>query len=260
VRIGGSPRFGERSYVRKVPSKDMDPSYSLTQFALWAVRGPPTIRPLICPSQGSTKGNTIMIDVKKVTALQRDTVVRWHVSPIENPYDGIMAIVCQQHSFNFLLWHEEDIARSPDAGDKKIAQVKRNIDKLNQQRNDWIEKIDDWITGYLDQHGITAAEDATLNTETPGSAFDRLSILSLRIYHMEEQLDRTDASAEHIQSVEKKLAVCHLQLDDLSGALKQLLDGILSGRKRHRTYRQFKMYNDPALNPYLYKSQLRRAG
>jgi hypothetical protein len=201
-----------------------------------------------------------MIDVKKVTALQRDTVVRWHIEAVENPYDGVLSIACQQHSYNFRLWHQEDIARSHDVGDAKIAEVKRNIDKLNQQRNDWIEKIDDWISQYLDENSITADHDAKLNTETPGSVIDRLSILSLRIYHLEEQLDRTDVSDEHVESVEKKLAVCHLQLDDLSGALEQLVADIQIGRKRHRTYRQFKMYNDPALNPYLYQTQRRRAG
>lgn len=201
-----------------------------------------------------------MIDVQKVTALQRDTVVRWHIEAVENPYDGVLAIACQQHSYNFRLWHQEDIARSHDVGDAKIAEVKRNIDKLNQQRNDWIEKIDDWISQYLDENSVTADPDATLNTETPGSVIDRLSILALRIYHLEEQLDRTDVSNEHVESVEKKLAVCQLQLDDLSGALEQLVADIHSGHKRHRTYRQFKMYNDPALNPYLYQTQRRRAG
>lgn len=201
-----------------------------------------------------------MIDVKKVTALQRDTVVRWHVGPVENPYEGLLSIVCQQHSYNFRLWHEEDIARSRDVGDAKVAQVKRNIDKFNQQRNDWIEKIDDWVSQYLDENQISADQEATLNTETPGSVIDRLSILSLRIYHLEEQLDRSDVSIEHVKSVEQKLAVCHLQLDDLSGALEQLIGDIHSGCKRHRTYRQFKMYNDPSLNPYLYESQRRRAG
>lgn len=201
-----------------------------------------------------------MIDVEKVIALQRDTVVRWHLEAIENPYDGVLSIICQQHCFNYLLWHEEDVARSHDVGDAKIAEVKRNIDRLNQQRNDWIEKIDDWITNCLDQNATIAGQDAALNTETPGSAIDRLSILALRIYHLEEQLSRTDVSTEHLESVQNKIAVCNLQLDDLAGALAKLLADIASGKNRHRTYRQFKMYNDPALNPYLYQIQRRRAG
>lgn len=200
-----------------------------------------------------------MIDVAQITRLHREMVIRWHHQPIDNPYHGILGIVCTQHSFNFLLWHEEDIARSPDAPDSKIAQVKRTIDRYNQQRNDWIERIDDWITEWLDQHGVRPPAGAPLNTETPGSAIDRLSILALRIYHLEEQTQRTDVSAEQIESVRRKLEICWTQHADLSRSLQQLMDDIAAGRKRHRTYRQLKMYNDPALNPYLYRAQ-RRAG
>jgi hypothetical protein len=201
-----------------------------------------------------------MIDVKQVTDLHRETVIRWHEQEIDNPYDGVMEVICKQHSFNFLLWHEEDIARSPDVGDTRVAQVKRAIDGYNQQRNDWIEKIDDWISGYLDQQQIKTDADAPLNTETPGSVIDRLSILSLRIFHLEEQAQRSDATTEHVESVQQKIAVCLLQHYDLSTSLSQLLDDILTGRKRHKTYRQFKMYNDPTLNPYLYQAQQRLAG
>lgn len=193
-----------------------------------------------------------MIDVKQVTELQREAVIRWHEQPIDNPYNGLLGIVCQQHGFNFQLWHEEDIARSPDVGDQRIAEVKRAIDHLNQQRNDWIEKIDDWITEEIVRRAVVPVADAPLNTETPGSAIDRLSILALRIFHLDEQARRSDVSAEHLESVQQKMAVCLLQHDDLSTALGQLLADITAGRRQHRTYRQFKMYNDPALNPYLY--------
>lgn len=198
-----------------------------------------------------------MIDVKKVLQLHANTVARWHEEEIDNPYDGVMSIVCRQHQFNFLLWHEEDIARSPDVGDKKIAAVKRAIDGYNQNRNDWIEKVDDWITGELLERRIAHAEDARLNTETPGSTIDRLSILSLRIYHLDEQLQRKDASSEHLQSVERKLAIAREQMHDLSQSLVELLEDIEAGAKRHKTYRQMKMYNDPSMNPYLYQ---RKAG
>lgn len=195
-----------------------------------------------------------MFDVKQIARLHRETVVRWHRQEVDNPYDGLLGLVFRQHRFNFLLWHEEDIARSPDVPDARIAQVKRAIDRFNQQRNDGIEKIDDAIAEYLAQRAIEPRPEARLNTETPGSAIDRLSILSLRIYHLEEQLDRSDVSAEHLESVERKLEICRLQMDDLAQSLAELLEDILAGRKRHRTYRQFKMYNDPALNPYLYES------
>lgn len=200
-----------------------------------------------------------MLDVEELRQMHEFLVDRWHQQEVDNPYDGIQAIVCQQHAFNFLLWHEEDIARSPNVGDEKIAAVKRAIDGYNQNRNDWIEKIDDAVTDWLGEIGMEADEAAPLNTETPGSAVDRLSIMSLRLYHLHEQIERTDVEPAHIESVQHKIAVCRLQQADLSQSLQELLDDIRCGRKRHRTYRQFKMYNDPALNPYLY-DQVRKAG
>lgn len=198
-----------------------------------------------------------MFDVAQVTELHRIQVERWHTQPVDNRYDGFLAVVCTQHGFNFLLWHEEDIARSPDVTDTRIAEVKRAIDRYNQQRNDWIEKLDDWITEEVQRRGIQATSEATQNTETPGSVIDRLSVLSLRIYHLEEQLQRTDVSAEHLESVQRKVATCRIQHADLSLALSQLIGDIVAGRKRHKTYRQFKMYNDPTLNPYLYAAPRR---
>src|SRR5262245_18412639 len=135
-----------------------------------------------------------MFAVKQITDLHQSTVELWHQQEITNPYDGLLHVVCEQHKFNFLLWHEEDIARSPDVSDAQIAQVKRAIDRYNQQRNDWIEKIDDWLTEQTTQRRITPTPDARLNTETPGSAVDRLSILALRLYHLEEQSRRADAT------------------------------------------------------------------
>ena len=122
-----------------------------------------------------------MIDVKGITDLHQDLVVRWHHEEVDNTFDGLLGIVCQQFGYNFRLWHQEDIARSPDVSDAEIAQVKRTIDRLDQQRNDWIEKIDDYLTETLEQQQIAPPPDARLNTETPGSVIDRLSILALRI-------------------------------------------------------------------------------
>jgi hypothetical protein len=203
-----------------------------------------------------------MIDVSIVNEFHIASVSRWHKEPIDQPYGDPMlavesvgnplAIICQQHQFNYLLWHEEDIARSTDVSDAQIAQVKRNIDKYNQARNDWIEKVDDWITADLERKGILPAPDAKLNTETPGSATDRLSIMALRIYHLEEQLERTGIDQAHIEKVSHRLAVCRMQFADLSNSLRELLADIYAGNKKHKTYRQMKMYNDPSLNPYLY--------
>ncbi|HEY2881359.1 MAG TPA: DUF4254 domain-containing protein, partial [Pirellulales bacterium] len=162
--------------------------------------------------------------------------------------------------FNFLLWHEEDIARSPSVGDAKIAAVKRAIDGYNQKRNDAIERIDDFLKNELETRRIVLAGTAKLNTETPGQAIDRLSILALRVYHMQEQLERDDVDSDHVKRVQSKLQILHTQHDDLSSALQELLDDIFAGRKRLKLYRQFKMYNDPTLNPYLYQGGLRKAG
>jgi len=196
-----------------------------------------------------------VIDLAEIVELQRNLVVRWHQQDVDNSYDGLLGIVCRQMGYNFLLWHEEDIARSPDVSDARIAQVKRAIDRYNQQRNDWIEKIDDWITDRLAELHIMSAGATPQNTETLGSTIDRLSILALRIFHLEEQRDRADASADHRQSVSRKLAIALEQLADLSRAAQELADDLFHGRKRHKTYRALKMYNDPALNPYLYQAQ-----
>src|SRR5437667_1856055 len=198
---------------------------------------------------------TLMISVESITNLHRDCISRWHQQPIDNPREGFLQVACEQLSYNFRLWHEEDKARSPTASDAEIAQVKRAIDKLNQQRNDWIEKLDDWITDELARRSVVAPATAPQNTETLGSTIDRLSILALRIYHLIEQRDRADASPEHREGVARKLAVALAQHDDLSRAAQQLADDLFAGRKRHKTYRQLKMYNDPSLNPYLYQAK-----
>lgn len=195
-----------------------------------------------------------MESIATLTQLHRDLCVRWHAQPVDNPYDGLLGLVCQQFGFNFLLWHEEDIARSRDVTAERIAEVKRAIDGYNQKRNDFIERMDDWITEELTRRGVVAGADARQNTETAGSAIDRLSILTLRIYHLHEQRDRADATAEHRQNVAVKLAIALAQFDDLSRSAQELLDDLFAGRKRHKTYRQLKMYNDPTMNPYLYQA------
>jgi len=194
-----------------------------------------------------------MISIADLTGLQADCVRRWHEQPIGNPHEGFAAIVVEQLAYNFRLWHEEDKARSPSASDAEIAAVKRAIDKLNQQRNDGIEKLDDWITAELASREIVAAPTAPQNTETLGSTLDRLAILALRIYHLAEQRDRAGANEEHRQTVGRKLAVALSQHEDLSRSAQQLADDLIAGRKRHKTYRQLKMYNDVTLNPYLYE-------
>src|SRR5688572_2830872 len=155
-----------------------------------------------------------MISLPAITNLHKDCIARWHEQPIDNPYEGFLATVCEQLSYNYRLWHEEDKARSPTASDAEIAQVKRAIDKLNQQRNDGIERLDDWFTEELGRRGVAAASSAPQNTETLGSTIDRLAILGLRIYHLIEQRDRPEATPEHRENVSRKLAIALAQHDD----------------------------------------------
>lgn len=196
-----------------------------------------------------------MFNVDEILALHQTTVALWHQQPIENNQDGWLQVVCQQHQYNYELWHQEDIARSPDVNDQMIAGVKRAIDRLNQLRNDWIERLDDWISERLAEKQITPQDGARQNTETPGSCIDRLSILALRLYHLREQLERTDVDQAHLEKVQQRLAIGEAQRRDLSQGLRELFDDLVAGKKRHRTYRQMKMYNDPTLNPYLYKAK-----
>lgn len=194
--------------------------------------------------------------VQQITELHRDAVCRWHDTGVDNRYTGLLAIVCEQHQYNYLLWHEEDVARSPDVGDQKIAQVKRAIDRYNQQRNDAIERVDEALLASLATAGIKPQHGAPLNTETPGSAIDRLSIMALRIYHLEEQAARSDVDAAHQQKVAERLSRCRVQHADLAWSLGELIADLQAGRKQLKVYRQMKMYNDPTLNPYLYRTRL----
>jgi hypothetical protein len=196
-----------------------------------------------------------MIDVQAIRELHQTTVARWHEQEVDNSYEGFLRLVCSQHQQNFRLWHQEDIARSPHASSADLAAVKRAIDKLNQQRNDLIERLDDAIVAELAAARLQPRPEARLNTETPGSAIDRLSILALRLYHMEEQSRRSDASDAHVVKAKARLEVLYQQQQDLCSSLGELLDEIFAGRKRLKVYRQFKMYNDPTMNPYLYAAR-----
>lgn len=155
---------------------------------------------------------------------------------------------------NYLLWHEEDKARRTDVSESVIAGVKRRIDQLNQQRNDLIEQLDSEILAWLEGKNLPSTSNQT-NSETPGSIVDRISILSLKVYHMEEDAQRSDIDAAHRENSTQKCAVLKLQRTDLFAALRTLIADYLASKKLMRLYRQFKMYNDPTLNPELYKKR-----
>jgi len=198
-------------------------------------------------------------DVATVGTLLAHLVDHWHHFDPEHSEEGLRGRVCDLHRYNFLLWHEEDIARSPRVTDGRIAQVKRAIDRYNQLRNDSIEKVDDWLVADLASRGIVAPAGAPAATETPGAAVDRLSILELRRYHMREQVDRTDATPEHRAKAAQRLAILDLQRGHLVEATDRLLVEIYAGERPLRVFRQMKMYNDPTLNPYLYAAGTKAA-
>jgi hypothetical protein len=147
-------------------------------------------------------------------------------------------------------WHLEDIIRDPAIDPAKALIIKRTIDKSNQDRTDLVELIDSYfLEKYKD---VRVTEDATINTESPAWAIDRLSILALKIFHMQEEVNRKDADEAHRQTAQQKLNVLLEQKTDLSTAIDQLLQDIESGKKYMKVYKQMKMYNDPSLNPVLY--------
>ena len=163
---------------------------------------------------------------------------------------GVWRWIDANHRFNNLLWDEEDRARRLDVGSDDIAASKRLIDRHNQLRNDAVEAIDEAILAEL----ATVAHDdhARLSSETAGAMIDRLSILALKIFHMRKQTRRPDASTAHIDTCRAKLLRLTAQRNDLACCLDQLLNEAQSGHAYFKVYRQFKMYNDPSLNPYLY--------
>jgi hypothetical protein len=164
--------------------------------------------------------------------------------------EGVWRYIELNHRYNSLLWDEEDLARRKEVPNSAIAANKRAIDTYNQKRNDATEKIDEALLGRLAK--VIPATDAWHNSETAGSIIDRLSILALKVYAMRLQSERSDAMPEHVATCREKLERLIIQRANLQRCLDTLLVQAAEGRAFWRIYRQFKMYNDPALNPYLY--------
>lgn len=175
--------------------------------------------------------------------------------PIPNPYaEGTIEyeLYCKNW-IDTVQWHLEDIIRDPQIDPSEALVIKRRIDKSNQDRTDLVERIDSYFLSLFQD--VKPQPDARINTESPAWAIDRLSILHVKLWHMQEQVDRKDVSAEQHEKCMAKLAVLKEQLEDLTTSIQQLLDDYSSGVRVMKVYRQMKMYNDPTLNPVLYNKK-----
>jgi hypothetical protein len=195
------------------------------------------------------------LGARELTAFHdsRHAIAGWAKSGAAGHRSGLWQAVEDNHRCNCLLWDEEDLARRKNVPDSEIAGNKRFIDAHNQKRNDSIERIDEHLLGLFP--GTT--EYARLSSETPGAMTDRLSILSLRVHHMRLQTLRTDVASAHIENCRSKLNRLHEQRTDLAACLDRLLAECARGESRFKVYRQFKMYNDPKLNPAIYGEKSR---
>ena len=190
------------------------------------------------------------MQLPEIAKLQDDFTTRWHSDPNVGAGSGLEALVIEQHRQNFALWHQEDHARAPRASSDEIAQTKRAIDGLNQVRNDLVEAIDRELLQQLETARVKLAGE--LHSETPGMIVDRLSILSLKIFHTREQMQRTDVERAHVERNRERLEVLLRQRQDLAECLAALWRDVQRGRRHFKLYRQVKMYNDPELNPAIY--------
>jgi Protein of unknown function (DUF4254) len=196
-----------------------------------------------------------MLSASEITALHDQLTHRWHqpdadsFAPAEN---GWLERVARQHRANFDLWHIEDEARTPGATDADLAGVKRRIDTTNQSRNDLAEDLDRILLEWLGDRQLPNPK-AALQSESPGLIIDRLSILALKIYHTHEEATRALAPPGHAERNHERLLILQEQRDDLARCLDALWRDTLAGTRRFKLYRQLKMYNDPTLNPAIYR-------
>ena len=205
-----------------------------------------------------------MLSAAAIVDLQDQRTRTWHLQPAlpdEPPKEGAnadaesgwLAAIARQHRANFDLWHIEDEARAPGATDAELAGVKRRVDQTTQRRNDLTEELDRTLLGWLATERLPNPQ-APLHSESPGLIVDRLSILALKIYHTTEEAERAGAPVGHAERNRGRLAILEEQRADLAGCLDALWSETLAGARRFKLYRQLKMYNDPSLNPAIYRN------
>ena len=196
----------------------------------------------------------ILNSVTDITTLQRDCIINWKRTGIEHHQQGFLALVEENHAFNYQLWHAEDRARREDMGTIFVYDAKREIDHCNQQRNNRMEAMDEYLFKKLEPAPPTTCP---VHSETPGMIIDRLSILALKSYHMALQVNRTDVDTAHQHTCLNKFNTIEQQQQQLQLCLQQLLEAIANKTRTFRVYHQLKMYNDPTLNPELYSTDAR---
>jgi KaiC/GvpD/RAD55 family RecA-like ATPase len=200
-----------------------------------------------------------MLSAEECYAVFQKSIDDYHLrddvdTPMKNPFPqgSFESLLYVKNWIDTVQWHLEDIIRNPEINPVDALAIKRRIDKSNQDRTDTVEKMDDFFLEAFREVRVTP--DARINSETPAWLLDRMSILMLKIYHMKEQTERKDVSAQHLERCRQRVVVLEEQKEDMHRAFTELIEDIGSGRRRFKVYRQMKMYNDSSLNPVLYKS------
>ncbi len=209
-----------------------------------------------------------MLSANEIVSLHDELTRAWHYLTRESD-EGAQPhleassdwadLVTRQHRANFDLWHIEDEARAPGVTEAELADVKRQVDLTNQRRNDLAEELDRMLIAWLESNGLPNC-NAPLHSESPGLIIDRLSILALKIYHTREEAERTAAPAGHAERNRERLGILTEQRADLANCLDDLWRETLTGTRRFKLYRQMKMYNDPSLNPAVYRKLVKEPG
>jgi hypothetical protein len=205
---------------------------------------------------------TTFVDAHAIVRLQDQRTLEWHAIPppipshtgrnIRETAESLQGLVEAQHATNYTLWHAEDEARRPGTQHADLARIKQQIDRVNQHRNDITEQIDALLLLHL---GYPSGGEQ--HSETPGMIMDRLSILSLRLFHTREEMERAGAPPGHRERNRSRLGTIEEQRGDLTVCLERLWRQICAGQRHFKQYRQLKMYNDPDLNPAIYQSDKR---